>query len=395
MVDRVDKRYRDSFWVLRTRGDFSLFSTVTREMLNIDFPAESVEVHLAAAISWLCSAQDATPDGGVSAFYDTREGFWGPSYPETSGYIIPTLFNYADFAADLSYQSRAIKIADWLLTLQLEDGSFPIGPLWPEWERKPIVFDTGQIIQGLVRIYKETAKGDYLESAQRAGSWLVKIQDEDGCWRKFTSLGYVHTYNVRTAWAMLELDQVMPSESINEAGRLNLDWALTQISGAGWFQNAAFRLEEDPLTHTIAYTIEGLLESGLLLSEEKYIIAARNAADSLLERQEQDGFLKARYGPGWVSKDDWSCLTGTAQMAGIWFRLYEYSGDERYILAAQRANQFLKHKQKRVSQNPGVAGGIAGSFPIYGDYEPYRYLNWAAKFFVDSLLLEARISDLP
>ncbi len=33
-------------------------------------------------------------------------------------------------------------------------------------------------------------------------------------------------------------------------------------------------------------------------------------------------------------------------------------------------------------------GGIKGSFPVNGAYGRYQYLNWAAKFFMDSLMLE-------
>jgi hypothetical protein len=38
-----------------------------------------------------------------------------------------------------------------------------------------------------------------------------------------------------------------------------------------------------------------------------------------------------------------------------------------------------------------IRGGVKGSFPVSGDYNPYEYLNWAAKFFIDSHLLERAI----
>ena len=34
---------------------------------------------------------------------------------------------------------------------------------------------------------------------------------------------------------------------------------------------------------------------------------------------------------------------------------------------------------------------IKGSFPIDGDYAPYEYVSWAAKFLADSLMLEMDI----
>jgi len=387
----VDERLRDSLWALRTRGDSFVLSAVVRGALDLRYPASSHNEHLKLAMDWLCAAQDHSDGGGVSAFYDAREGSWGPIYPETTGYIIPTFFDYAAFTSSETYRQRANLMADYLLTIQLDNGAFPIGPLWADWERVPIVFDTGQVIHGLVRAFEETSRGDCLASAKSAGDWLVEIQDQDGCWRKHTSLGHVHTFNVRTAWALLRLYEVSRQERYRSAAIQNLEWSLTQQDPDGWFCNAGFTPQEDPLTHTIAYTIEGLLESGVLLENETIIHAARLAADALRVVQKRDGYLKGRYGPGWRSNVKWSCLTGNAQMAIIWFRLYQMTGDKSYMEAGLAANHFVKRTQPRQSKQPGIAGGITGSFPIYGDYEPYRNLNWAVKFFADSLLLEKQV----
>jgi hypothetical protein len=168
----------------------------------------------------------------------------------------------------------------------------------------------------------------------------------------------------------------------------NLEWAVGQQDDDGWFAHMEFRAGEDPLTHTIAYTIEGVLESGILSSEGGLIDSARLAADALVERQAQEGRLGARYGRNWRRSTSWSCLTGNAQMAMIWFRLYDLTGRPAYLSAALAANRHVKQCHVRRSRTAGIAGGVAGSDPIYAGYEPYRNLNWAAKFFVDSLLLE-------
>src|SRR5688572_17449728 len=54
----------------------------------------SLPQSLAGAYGWLCRAQDATPDDGVSGWYHLVRG-WSPSYPETTGYLIPTFLTYA------------------------------------------------------------------------------------------------------------------------------------------------------------------------------------------------------------------------------------------------------------------------------------------------------------
>src|SRR5882762_7277039 len=57
--------------------------------------------HLLAALEWLAAAQDVTGDGGVARGYSIawnpyfKSRGWQPGYPETTGYIIPTLYEAA------------------------------------------------------------------------------------------------------------------------------------------------------------------------------------------------------------------------------------------------------------------------------------------------------------
>jgi hypothetical protein len=387
----VGQRVRDSVWALRTRKDKSVLAGVVRGMFGVLHAPGTTREHLMATLDWLCAAHDATGTDGVSAFYDVRSGTWCPPYPETTGYIIPTFYNAATHLGDDSYRRRAERMADWLVGLQLESGAFPVGPLWPDWERRPVVFDTGQILHGLVRIHREKPRPAYLDAAVRAGNWLGEIQESDGAWRRFTSSGSEHTYNVRSAWAVLLLHQITGDERHLRTATRNLEWAMTQQTGDAWFRHMEFLDRKDPLTHTIAYTVEGILESAVLLSDSKMFDSARKAAGALMEKQASQGYLRGRYGAGWRSAGNWSCLTGTAQMALVWFRLHELTGRNEYLQAAMAANDHIKRRQCRGSSLAGVRGGIAGSWPVYGDYEPYRNLNWAAKFFVDSLLLEEHL----
>ena len=67
------------------------------------------EDHLLAAEAWLCRAQDASADGGVSYGFSLLGG-WRPSYPETSGYIATTFFRLAKNRNPV-YADRAHRIA--------------------------------------------------------------------------------------------------------------------------------------------------------------------------------------------------------------------------------------------------------------------------------------------
>ena len=63
--------------------------------------------HLYAAAAWLERAQDATQDGGVSGRYRLDSG-WSSSYPETTGYIVPTFLKLSGEFREPRYHHRRL-----------------------------------------------------------------------------------------------------------------------------------------------------------------------------------------------------------------------------------------------------------------------------------------------
>ncbi len=57
--------------------------------------APAIDAAIDAAAAWLATAQDCstTKDGGVAHHFSLISG-WRPSYPETTGYIVPTILRY-------------------------------------------------------------------------------------------------------------------------------------------------------------------------------------------------------------------------------------------------------------------------------------------------------------
>lgn len=358
--------------------------------------------HIEAAVQWICCAQDAFEGGGVARSYSfaynpyfRRKG-WIHPYPETTGYIIPTLFDYAQRTGKSEAADRALRMADWESRVQLETGAVQGGTI--DQPATPAVFNTGQVIFGWVRAFRETGRPHYLDSAVRAGRFLLKQQDEDGAWRKAlsdyaSSRMSFYTYNTRTAWALLELARAADNREFQEAAVKNVEFALTQQNPNGWFGSSCLTDPTQPLLHTIAYSIRGVLEIGALLKEARYIDKARSAADALLARQEPDGSLAGRFDKEWRPTVSWRCLTGEAQISGIWGRLYQLTGEPRYLAGMEKTNDALKRVQVLHTDRPGLYGGIAGSFPFHGPYGRFEMLNWAVKFFLDALMLEQSLRE--
>jgi hypothetical protein len=237
--------------------------------------------------------------------------------------------------------------------------------------------------------YRETQDLAFLAAATRAGRWLVTVADADRRWTRHEHFGTPHVYNTRTAWALLQLDGVARDPDFVAVARANLDWAVAEQRD-GYFRHCSFKPGVPPYTHTIAYTIRGLLESGRLLGDARYVESAASAARAMREHLRDDGFIAGQVDEEGRDRASYCCLTGNCQLAIAWAKLHESTGDEAWRRAAIRALDYVMSCQDVETDDLNVRGAIAGSHPIWGRYAPLSYPNWATKFFVDAMILRTR-----
>jgi uncharacterized protein YyaL (SSP411 family) len=370
----------------RRSGHLAALSTFARLALDDRSgrlaPRASNREHLDAAIGWLGRAHDVTSDDGVSYGYSVKGG-WRPSYRETSGYIAVTFFDLAARTGFADFRERALTVSRWLIAIQNDDGSISN----PAYDRnRGIVFDTGQVLLGYLRAYAETNDAAFIEAASKAGRWLAERIDDDGAWRQNTHNDCSHAYHSRVAWALAKLGSAAGDQDFVEAARRNLDWVLAQERN-GWFDQCAFTPGAAPFTHTIAYAIRGVLEAGLLLGDARYLGVATRTADAVRRHVRADGFIAGQFDVSGRPVGEYVCLTGNCQLAIVWLKLHARSGDAAYLTAAQAALDYVMAHQDIQTPNSDVKGGIKGSQPIWGRYARFSYPNWAAKFFVDAMLL--------
>src|SRR5262245_52758711 len=330
--------------------------------------------------------------GGVSYGYDLRNG-WQPPYPETTGYIVSTLLDCADASEACGrtaheLRGRAARLTDWLIGVQMPCGAISAGTVVRA--KHPTVFNTGQVLDGWCRAWEVFQDVRIREAMQRAADWMVSVQDADGCWRRGLSPltpNTPATYNVRAAAALLRAGELLDRADWRAAAGRNADWVLTQQRANGWFENNCVSDNTRPLTHTIGYTLEGLLTIAARSGIDGFVHAVVRATDALLPRVSDEGFLSGRFDAAWRPAATWNCLTGASQLAMVWFRLTRLTATVPYADHARRVLDFVKRTQHVAGgSDPSVRGGIKGSHPVWGSYERFRYPNWAAKFFTDALL---------
>ena len=240
-------------------------------------PAAAVD----AAAGWLCRAQDssATRDGGVARHFSVQTG-WSASYPETTGYVVPTMLDLAHRTGREEYRARAIRMIEWLTSIQMESGAFQ-GGMVNQAPVVPVTFNTGQILFGLTAAVREFGDA-YRPALRRAADWLVASQDVDGHWRHhqtpFARSGD-KTYYTHVAWALFEAERVEPGRRYGEYGLRNVDWALQRQHPNGWVEDCCLTEPVRPLTHTLGYFLRGVLEAHRFAPNPRLIDAARRTGE--------------------------------------------------------------------------------------------------------------------
>jgi hypothetical protein len=355
-------------------------------------------VHWDATLEWLLRAQQTTGCGGFSAAYSFAHG-WMPAYPETTGYIIPTLWDAFAHRADERFRKAALDAADWEIAIQLPGGATRAGYEGdPDgfWRHGPVpaAFNTGQVMQGWNRTFVETGDAKYLVAARRAAEFMVDCVDHRGVFIKGLSPGpssRTRAYYARAAYGLAWTGQLANDSRYIEVARRHLNWVVDQQRASGWVSYANFDAtssSDAAMTHPLGYVAEGLLETGLLLKEPRYIDASRRVALAMMHVCEKRGlFLPATVKSDLRTDDHYSCLPGNAQFACLWLRHGQIANDWPMVNTGLKMVDWLKGVQSLDSVNPGIRGGIAGSWPIDGGYSVFTYVDWAAKFFADSLLL--------
>ena len=340
---------------------------------------------------WLIESCRQGTDAGSGTYY--LNSGWTSSYPETTGYIIPTLLNYAD-SKEAAWKEEARVAATeagrWLLDIQHEDGGWQGGYI--HQNRPSVVFNSGQILRGLLALHERDDKGPWKEAAERCILWIVDQLDQRGSFSTNDFMGAERVYGTYVMDPVLQWATYFPEyeSAWRSKARLHAAWVMSQQNSLGWFANCDNTLHKNdrPIIHTIAYTVDGLWHMGKQLNDEDIqsaaVVPARVLATEFLTR----GMLNGRYSSNWTGSEAF-IPTGGAQLAILWHDMYETTGESIWKAARDQMNELLVVLSRRGARETGATlGALPGSFPLWGRYESFGLPNWATKYFVDSLLNE-------
>jgi hypothetical protein len=369
-----------------------------RDFFRVTFPIQKTsdrptddQVHVEAAVAFIMRSIKQGKGRASSKGYKVGKG-WLPPYRETSGYIIPTLLDLAERLNRPELALTADRMGAWLSEVQEPSGGFIERDLN---QYEPVVFNTGQILHGFNALILRRGRQDLVSHARRAADFLVSSSDETGSFVRNERFGLAHAYNVRSAWALLTLGRLLGDKTYEKVALANAEWTLMQQTANGFFLNNIFQPGRNANTHGIAYVLQGLLEIHCIGGRESYFAAVRRSAERIISVYRANRHLASEIGENWEFLSSHRCLTGYAQLAIVFFRLYRLDGDRRYLKAGLDLLHDVAATQDVTSPGTPHYGGIKGSLPIYGRYAPLQYPNWATKFFIDALLAKQEVLNAP
>lgn len=274
------------------------------------------------------------------------------SYPEVSGYLIPTLINWGE-------RDLALKYASYLIGIQNPDGGFPT----PQ-SRNSAFFDTGQILRGLFAISAITP--DYRLQIERALQFMVSSISESG--------------------------ELILSEEVDWAGEVPRAISLYAIAPCiSWLRNndpqsatldkfllAVKQLIGDPeitelksVNHFHAYIMDALIDLG-------YEDLARNGMKRL-RKIDMEGAIAGN------STEKWICTTGQFQYSIIFTKLGMHKEAlESFLVGAKKQNR-SGGWYGSVGRAAAVRNCLYPLAPKYKMYFPNDEIPWANKYYLDAL----------
>ncbi len=314
------------------------------------------------AVSWLEICGKAR--GWIQEYTEAGKGIahssmLRTSYPEVTGYYIPTLMRWG-------FTDQAESYAKWLISIQHSDGA------WYDTEgRDPYVFDSAQILKGLLAVRDRVDGAD--EAIRRGCDWLLENMEESG---RLTTPS-------REAWGeegicseLIHLYCLSPLHEAAEVFGEERYRSAAEKTAGYYIRNYKDKIcDFSFLSHFYAYVMEGLLDIG----QEGLVREAMGHMERILDEK---GYVPAYRDVNWV------CSTGLFQLAVVWFKL----GD-------------LGHGSRALTYAAGLqneSGGWYGSYPTsdapraadrkeYPDYFADREISWAVKYFLDAVYFKNKL----
>lgn len=335
--------------------------------------------------------------GGYYSWYKSETKEFQHLYPEITGYALTWLHNLISQYCfeNIEYKIKAENAFTWLekqATFSKRGVKSRYNYNSNELtESKSYVFDTGMVLFGVTNIYKLFKNDKYLIYAKNIADYILNMQKEDGSFYAFynnktgkkidsskTWSSQSGGYHAKLSLGLLNLFEITSDPSYKASAINCCEYALTTQEENGRF--ITHRKEKHTYLHPHCYTLEGLFYAGVELGNKNYLNSALNGLKWSISGQMQSGGIPFIY----YTNDGWGKYEHSDVLAQI-LRLGVLFLDESYEnKVKQLLNRLVQFQD--LSSDLHSKGGFHYGFDEMG-HEIFHINSWCTMFSIQAMKL--------
>ncbi len=341
---------------------------------------KTLEHALDKNLNWIKLSFQVNNNLGSSA-HQTISGKWSISYPETTGYLVPTLLSASLYKDDEELSQLAHRQLIYFKSINSIDGGFYSN----NQKNKKLFFDNSQIQFGLIALYKlnnDQIKNTLIDNY----NWLLEqIEPDKPIINNSYKTDYIPSYFSRSCWALLETEQVLNIDHSHKTYSL-LDLVKNKKNKNHSFKSWSFDGRDRAFSHSIIYAFRGLLESAIILKDQTLIDQTLDSVKYINQEivPKFKNQLWGSYDQKWKPDTSYICSVGNAQFCLLLLLSYKITDDPSYLKNIVALARPLISSQNNILNSQ--KGALPSSIPIWGKYQRFNYTNWTQKFYTDLLL---------
>ena len=354
-------------------------------------------------------SKDKDTYGSFNAWYDTTNKKFSFVYSEITGYGINTLLYLNKIDPSNLLIERAEIAADWLMNKAFDPDFGGILCRFDrnknEFNGKICTFDNGVCLNAFMNLYKATSKDKYLDISIKIADWLLKMQKDDGSFytRHIINDNFLEdngdkwskqsgTFHSKISLGLLNLGKLLKENKYITSARKICDWSLNLQTEEGRF--ITDRNDNSTFLHPFCYTNEGLICAGIVLNEDKYISSVKKGVQWVLKNKiKNNGFPAYFVDDKFIGIDSPDINAQVLRLILILENLKSYD-DEKHldtfftnILAYQCS---LKDKES----NGGFYSGDAWFFGEEKNKSKSHVNSWVTMFIMQTLNMYVKYKNL-
>jgi hypothetical protein len=321
-------------------------------------------------------------NGGFNSWYDIENKKYSYVYSEITGYGITTLIYLYKMTGRKIFLDRAKLAFNWITKFALKDG-FVQARYAEGFDNIIYSFDNGMVLFGMTNLCRVTKAESDMDFARKIADFLVSMQKNDGLFYAMYDAKKRENFNVDEKWskvsgsyhAKLSLGLLDAYDVLGDLKYKKSALRICEESLKMQKDGRFLTFKGETNMHPHSYSAEGLLFAGIMLDKKRFIDSALDAMSWSLKNQLPSGGLPSTYPNDMNERND--VLAQTLRLSSVFLQRGEIEDKEK-----------VEKLKNRLLESQNISGEhVGGMFYGYENGKKLNHINsWVSMFALQSLI---------